>query len=59
AERCPVDAGRCLLGLADVALRQARPDEAQPHVEAAAAQFERAGAVHELRRARGRLSQPA
>ena len=58
-ERCPVDAGRCLLGLADVALRQGRPGEAQPHVVAAAALFARVGAVHELRRARARRTQPA
>jgi tetratricopeptide (TPR) repeat protein len=44
-EGCPVEAGRCLQGLAEVADRQGRPDEAVELLDRAAALFQQHGAA--------------
>ena len=49
-ERCPIEQGRCLEGLAEVAIRRGQTAEAREHFDRAAALFERHGAVLYLRR---------
>lgn len=51
-QRCPVDAGRCVRGLAEVALTARQVEEAQSGFEAAAIVFEAAGAAYECQRTR-------
>ena len=48
-ERCPVEAGRCLQGLAEVAVRRGQYDTARGHLDRAAALFEQHGALCDLR----------
>ena len=55
-ERCPVEQGRCLEGLAEVALRRVRTDEARQYFDQAAALFETHGAMFYLRRLEERRS---
>ena len=51
-QRCPVDAGRCVRGLAEVALAAGELDDARSGFEAAAIVFEAAGAAYEHGRTR-------
>ena len=53
-ERCPVEQGRCLQGLAEVAMRRRERGEAIRELERAAELFERHGAGLYLERARTR-----
>ncbi|MGI8551831.1 MAG: hypothetical protein ACR2PL_13745 [Dehalococcoidia bacterium] len=57
-ERCPVEAGRCLQGLAEVAERRGQRAEALAYLERAAALFEQYGAklyLGQVREQRERL----
>ncbi|HEX5480585.1 MAG TPA: hypothetical protein VFY79_12775 [Dehalococcoidia bacterium] len=51
-QRCPVDAGRCVRGLAEVAMVAGQVEDAQSGFEAAAIVFEAAGAAYEHERTR-------
>ena len=53
-ERCPVEQGRCLEGLAEVASRRGQNAEAEQFFDRAAALFEQHGAVFYLRRLQAR-----
>jgi DNA-binding CsgD family transcriptional regulator len=53
-ERCPIEAGRCLQGLADVAERRGQRRLALQHLERAAALFEQYGANLYLRQVRAK-----
>ncbi len=48
-ERCPIEAGRCHAGLAEVATRRGQPADARAHLDHAAALFEQHGALLYLR----------
>ncbi len=54
SERCPVEQGRCLQGLSEVAERRGQGAEALAHIEAAAALFEQHGAALHLEQSRTR-----
>jgi len=56
-ERCPVEQGRCLEGLAEVAIRRGRKDEAREDWDGAAALFEQHGAVFYRRRLQARRAE--
>jgi tetratricopeptide (TPR) repeat protein len=58
-ERCPVEAGRGLLGLAEVAKRRGQHDEALVHLDRAAALFEQCGAKLYMDQARLQRQRPS